>query len=325
MSLLTATLVLALLSQHSTPTTALQDTTEIPLQASLQASSNATVGFGAQEDEESLKGFFLGIITQADRTDNRKAIRSTWLKSFVKRGVDYRFFIGKDGLEREAQKRAEDEGDVVLLPFVDSYANLTRKTTLAANWTAEYMTLDYFVKVDDDVYLTVGGFTRIAQHLPERELYTGSIVYNGFIWPIGKWALPQRFRDMFPSGSYPDYAEGPTYILSADALTLLAASRNDGLLDEELFPFEDINSCLVLKRHGIHPTSMHDLGLKMHFMISDHGPGDHVSWGEDRNCSLDYIVYHSVNAAAMKKTGRAETLQGAAGVKETLCQPIGDS
>jgi len=220
----------------------------------------------------------------------------------------------------------EGEGDVVLLPFVDSYENLTRKTTLAANWTAEHITaLHYFVKVDDDVYLTVRWFAQIAKSLPDRKLYTGSIVRNGFIWPIGKWTLPERFRSLFPSGSYPEYAEGPTYILSADTLRLLASSRNDSVRDEELFPFEDINSCLVLEQHGIHRTSMDDLGLRTRFMISDHwSGGDHLSSTEDRNCSLDYVVYHSINAAAMERAASAESLQGSAGVKEVLCQPIVD-
>eukprot|EP00469_Lotharella_globosa_P012600 CAMPEP_0167787852 /NCGR_PEP_ID=MMETSP0111_2-20121227/9678_1 /TAXON_ID=91324 /ORGANISM="Lotharella globosa, Strain CCCM811" /LENGTH=303 /DNA_ID=CAMNT_0007679591 /DNA_START=32 /DNA_END=944 /DNA_ORIENTATION=- len=223
-----------------------------------------------------LHGFFFGVMTAPDNYEIRDAIREGWMKLFVREGASYRFFIGSEGLEESHLRKINETGDVVGLSFVDSYMNLTRKTEGAANWTVSNRQIKYFIKIDDDVYPSLDTFKQMASMFQPEKFYAGRKMENFSYMTEGKFALPNKFRSMFKDGKYPPYSEGPMYIMSSDVLPYLGAHFDPNRSDEETFPFEDINSGLILRNHKVEPTTLYaeKAGMLLsHHYTPDEAPG----------------------------------------------------
>uniref|UniRef100_A0A7S2XG99 Hexosyltransferase n=1 Tax=Lotharella oceanica TaxID=641309 RepID=A0A7S2XG99_9EUKA len=266
-----------------------------------------------------LDGYFFGVMTAPDNFAARDAIRKGWIKNFVRQGASYRFFIGSEGLDEAHVRKINAAEDVVGLPFVDSYMNLTRKTMAAANWTASNLeNLQYFIKIDDDVYPCVEEFKRGAATFKPERFYGGRKMENFKVMTEGTWALPEKYWSMFPEGIYPTYAEGPMYVLSGDLLRHLGAQFEPALSDEDVFPFEDINTGVYLNEKNIQVIEP-STETTCYILSHHYKRGEDSNW-YDTHCSKNYRAYHTLSPTFLVEAATAEEAAGTEGVKRLVCK-----
>jgi hypothetical protein len=197
------------------------------------------------------------VSSEMHKRGRRDAIRAGYKRFAEEMGFRVRFFVGApSGPDPHDLTSAESEqrlnGDLVMLPFRDSYENLTLKSLAMVVYASRCGAGDYFIKTDDDVFVFAW---RLQQFLGEVELdlpmYKRALgVYIGTFWenapPIlawdnknfeDKWVLKELTVNgsMVLGGShakdparmkrgthFTPYAGGPFYILSRAAATWLA-------------------------------------------------------------------------------------------------------
>ena len=125
--------------------------------------------------------------------------------------------------------------------------NLTIKTIVSLNWVFNVYNTDIYLKLDDDVLLSV---TNVHQTLL-KHLYNSKSVHPDnaiagwcfYSAPVfrnlkHKWGLS---REAYQSSTYPPYCDGPAYALTRSAVSLLLnQTQNTPLihLEDEFWPRE---------------------------------------------------------------------------------------
>jgi len=191
------------------------------------------------------------VPSRPEAFDVRTAIRDTWAKDLPS-GVAVRFVIGLpddtdviDMLMGEQKKHA----DLILNDIADNYTNLYLKINAAFQWQQAYCPLaKHVLKTDDD---TVVDLERLQYWIREKfsnRSQSRMSVFGG-MW---KGAKPNRdsthkwyvSADVFPESIYPPYMNGPTYLMSNDAVTAILKHCRD----VKPFAIEDILYTGVLAR-----------------------------------------------------------------------------
>jgi len=228
--------------------------------------------------------FILILITSAPyNTDNRQAIRQTWLsllannsvalgRSNVRRMKDptnasvslvihYWFVCGHDKrykVEHALDNETRVYGDILRLGYKEKYSLLTYKT-LSSLGFASTMDVKFVVKVDDDVYLHVPRliwWLKTAS-LPKK-LYAGHPLEHSVVIRAThhKWYVSKQY---FNETYFPPYCNGPFYILSKNVVVqLLKASSGVRLTS---FPLEDVFIGILAKRRRIKPFNVIGKGV----------------------------------------------------------------
>lgn len=104
------------------------------------------------------------VTTRPNAIQRRQTIRNTWGGRFEKSGHVQVFFIfgrgilessnSKDSISENLTKEAEENQDILLVDFQDTYANLSLKSYLGFSYAVDrYRTARFFMKADDDVVL----------------------------------------------------------------------------------------------------------------------------------------------------------------------------
>ncbi|GAB5371959.1 hypothetical protein AAMO2058_001624700 [Amorphochlora amoebiformis] len=286
---------------------------------------------------KSLSGVFFAVMTSPDHTEERDAIRETWMKKLTNQGASYKFFIGglnhhHSALTRLQRETIKNNDDVALLPIGDGYYNLSRKTSGAAWWVERQLRGHnkpwLFVKVDDDVYPSVESLSKLVNALPKQNLYLGRLRHNVRVerGKHHKWRVPYR---LYKQHHFPDYAEGPLYMMTADAMGILANNFDPSRPQEDVFPLEDVKTALLLQRNGIHPQTLAK-GTMMEFtsnpyqadrhmfMLSHHEPKYWI-W-KHRYCPEAVVAVHAVPASRMYKVYESAKTKGSLkAVMEEFC------
>ena len=188
--------------------------------------------------------YFLILSTLGARS-RRDAIRRSWLAelSTVKpRPLTYRYhFVVGHPTDARGRTRAftrtwdqllsSDEwtahDDLLLLPFIDSYWNLTVKVGVMFKWPEVLNSgCRLLVKVDDDVYLRSRRFTTIVRSLPPAP----APLYGGWYYdqinvtsevsrdPHNRHSMT---TDEFPHKYFEPYAGGPVYYMTTEVAAAL--------------------------------------------------------------------------------------------------------
>lgn len=179
------------------------------------------------------------VITSPINLDARQSIRRTWGGLAVERGAKLLFVIGRpaiDGPVNVGQTLSqliaqEDEAynDILQGNFVDSYDNLTLKSISILNWVAEHCRqVKYVFKVDDDMFINMQMLVDFAETSNYRNVLIGKIAK--------KWA-PHRNRASkyfvsygeFNQTLYPNFATGPAYMITGDAVPALLHQLDSGV------------------------------------------------------------------------------------------------
>eukprot|EP00466_Bigelowiella_natans_P007884 jgi/Bigna1/71481/fgenesh1_pg.15_\ len=130
-----------------------------------------------------------------------------------------------------------------------------------------------------------------------------------------KWAVPFR---MFKPRHFPDYAEGPFYILSQNATRFLAMEFDSNLPQDLVFPLEDVNTAIILQKHNITPLTIMENSLDVTrdfsyaarntFLLSHHEPKNWV-WKRSA-CPKFAVAVHALPPQRMQKMSSLEDTYG---------------
>lgn len=172
----------------------------------------------------------IAVFSDAAHFDRRSAVRRTWGR--IARRNDFRLiFVLARPRTAELQIGVDEEGrihgDLVQLDAVDAYDRLTVKSASTLRWfRAHCPRAEYLLKIDDDCFLNSD---TLARFLGERSSADrGRKVIYGMLWtnakpfrsPGHKWYLSPSD---YPPSRFPDYINGPAYLVSGDAVGALVA------------------------------------------------------------------------------------------------------
>ena len=183
------------------------------------------------------------VISAPDHSSHRAAIRSSWGAAGQYREVVITFLVGlpEDPETRhKLQQESEQHGDLVINNMEDHYENLSLKTLSALQWLKNLCPkAKFLLKVDDDMFVQVNRILEKVKKLldvdPVPRIILGNISKG---WrpvrnPKSKYLITES---QYPHHTYPDFATGPSYLLSRRAaLEILAAA-----LEEKYIHLEDV-------------------------------------------------------------------------------------
>lgn len=186
----------------------------------------------------------------------RDAVRLTWGHYAARRDVALAFVLGAPPPAMRPAIEAEDAlyGDLVVGRSLDSYSNLTLKTLSMLEWTDTYCPrVRRLLKTDDDMFINVPRLLRfVASHENATRTIWGKVVRK---------SLPKRTTKskyyvsplQFPGKVFPDFATGPAYLVTADAVRpLLEAAPDEPYLRlEDVFVTGVLGARLGLKRQHV--------------------------------------------------------------------------
>ncbi|XP_075725063.1 uncharacterized protein LOC119179727 isoform X2 [Rhipicephalus microplus] len=176
------------------------------------------------------------VHTAATHSDHRRVLREVVGNSTY--GVRYKwtavFFVGMSSVEKVTHSvayEAEAYGDVVVLPYMDTYRNLTYKYVYGIKWTLENCPrVRYVLKIDDDIVVHLPSLmARLAGG--DRPPQTGVALVTRpklycCVWDympvIRQTALPWYISEKaYPKNVFPRYCSGSAVFMDATTLAPL--------------------------------------------------------------------------------------------------------
>ncbi|CAM0876985.1 unnamed protein product [Alopecurus aequalis] len=184
---------------------------------------------------------FIGILSAANHFAERMAARKSWMIATRKSSNSVaRFFValnGKKEVNEELKKEAEFFGDIVLVPFMDSYDLVVLKTIAIAEYGVRVVPAKYIMKCDDDTFVRIDSVLDQVKKVPNgRSMYVGNINYYHRPLRSGKWAVTY---EEWEEEAYPPYANGPGYVISSDIAQYIVSEFDNQTL--RLFKMEDVS------------------------------------------------------------------------------------
>ncbi|KAI3853426.1 hypothetical protein MKX03_017742 [Papaver bracteatum] len=185
---------------------------------------------------------FIGILSAGNHFAERMAVRKSWMQSKLIKSANVvaRFFVALNGRKEvnvELKKEAEFFGDIVIVPFMDSYDLVVLKTVAICEYGVREVSAKYVMKCDDDTFVRVDAVLKEAKKVPEnKSLYVGNMNYYHKPLRDGKWAVTY---EEWPEEAYPAYANGPGYIVSSDIAQFIVSDFEKHKL--RLFKMEDVS------------------------------------------------------------------------------------
>ncbi|KAL1422966.1 hypothetical protein MTO96_021559 [Rhipicephalus appendiculatus] len=173
------------------------------------------------------------IHTAATHSDHRRVLREVVGNSTY--GARYKwtavFFVGMssvDKVTRNVAFEAEAKGDVVVLPYMDTYRNLTYKYVYGIKWTLENCPrARYVLKMDDDIVVHLPSLMKRLGGRDEPPLMSQPWItlpkLYCCVWdnmPVIRqtampWYIPEK---AYPRKFFPRYCSGSAVFMDAAAL-----------------------------------------------------------------------------------------------------------
>ncbi|TVU44517.1 hypothetical protein EJB05_03961, partial [Eragrostis curvula] len=194
---------------------------------------------------------FIGIISAANHFAERMAVRKSWMISTRRSSnVVARFFVAlntKKDVNEELKKEAEYFGDIVIVPFMDSYDLVVLKTIAIAEYGVRVVPAKYIMKCDDDTFVRLDSvLDQVKKVQSGKSMYVGNINYYHRPLRSGKWAVTY---EEWPEEVYPPYANGPGYVISSDIAQYILSELDNKTL--RLFKMEDVSMGMWVKKFSI--------------------------------------------------------------------------
>ncbi|CAA6667282.1 unnamed protein product [Spirodela intermedia] len=185
---------------------------------------------------------FIGILSAGNHFAERMAVRKSWMQSTRKsQNVVARFFVAmhaRKEVNLELMKEAEFFGDIIIVPFMDSYDLVVLKTLSICEYGVHAASAKYIMKCDDDTFVRVDAVLREIKEVPNgQSLYVGNINYYHKPLREGKWAV--TYEVLYTHILLSPYANGPGYIISSDIARFIFSGFERHTL--RLFKMEDVS------------------------------------------------------------------------------------
>ncbi|XP_071540389.1 lactosylceramide 1,3-N-acetyl-beta-D-glucosaminyltransferase-like [Panulirus ornatus] len=174
---------------------------------------------------------FVFINTRVNNSVARRAIRENYLKDFVDYGIPYGFLISSPEGKLAMQAITEENDkfkDLIVLDSKEMYDHLTLKTAHLLHWASHNCPdASYIVKLDDDVYVNVARLLQVLD-TPRDHTILGKVCTNcvplrgssGGHHGLRLFSNTVTRRHM-PLTRFPPFLMGPSYVITADVITLL--------------------------------------------------------------------------------------------------------
>ncbi|XP_045028830.1 uncharacterized protein LOC116920928 [Daphnia magna] len=191
------------------------------------------------------RSVFISVNSAPGNFEKRNIIRQTWAKHLQAEnekgslGVGgFAFILGladNDVTQNRIKEESETFGDIIQVKMSDFYRNLTLKVAGLLNWLhRNCATIDFVLKVDDDVYVNARNLATFVQsyHRSNHSMFglsAGFFIANR----VGKWNISY---EEWPWKQYPPYYYGPAIIMPGSTVRpLLAAFQTTPFM-----PFDDV-------------------------------------------------------------------------------------
>ncbi|XP_042473109.1 hydroxyproline O-galactosyltransferase GALT6-like [Zingiber officinale] len=184
---------------------------------------------------------FIGILSAGNHFAERMAVRKSWMSALTRSSnVVARFFVALNGrkeVNMQLKEEAEFFGDIVIVPYMDSYDLVVLKTVAICEYGVRTVSAKHIMKCDDDTFVRVDSVLKEVKKIPSvRSLYIGNINYYHKPLRSGKWAVTY---EEWPEENYPHYANGPGYVISSDIANYVVSEIEKHTL--RLFKMEDVS------------------------------------------------------------------------------------
>lgn len=182
----------------------------------------------------------VGILTGFGRKHNRYAIRKAWMPTGTaltkledEKGIIIRFVIGRslnhgDNSDRDISNENIKENDFLILnDHVETPEEKPKKTKLFFIDALEQWDAEFYVKVNDDIYLNIDALGAIlSNHVDKPRAYIGCMKSGGvFSKPTDKWYEPEwwKFGD---KKSYFRHASGEIFAVSRALAQFISINKS---------------------------------------------------------------------------------------------------
>ncbi|XP_052801841.1 beta-1,3-galactosyltransferase 1-like [Mya arenaria] len=201
---------------------------------------------------------FVFIVSASQNILAREAIRNTWGTKCTNSHKDARcvFVVGRSRnelLNRYILEESDVNRDILIVPFYDVYSNLTYKTMFALQWSKRYCNgkIKFFMKTDDDMFVSVRRLTAYLNNAPKKRLFIGKCW--GLAKPIRNWSSKWYVTfKQYNHTYYPKICSGTGYVMSYDvALSVVQISSTVPYLY-----LEDVFVAICANRQGIIPKNV---------------------------------------------------------------------
>lgn len=192
--------------------------------------------------------------------EQRKTIRETW-GSVVHSDHSVRlvFLMGRTldvKFSEQISKESHKYRDIVQEDFLDSYKNLSIKSTAMLKWAYNYcQKAKYLLKADDDMFINIPYLLGVLRTKKIKNSVIGRKIVGAI--PIqnkaSKWYTP---KSMYNGAVYPPYCSGTSYVISGDLIGPLFHAT----LTTKIFWLEDIYITGICRRK-IKANIVHDWGF----------------------------------------------------------------
>ncbi|KAL5217347.1 hypothetical protein ABZP36_018031 [Zizania latifolia] len=183
---------------------------------------------------------FIGILSAGNHFAERMAVRKTWMSAAQKPSN----INGRKEVNAELKKEAEFFGDIVIVPFIDSYDLVVLKTVAICEYGVRVVSARYIMKCDDDNFVRLDSVIAEVKKIPRgKSLYMGNMNYHHKPLRNGKWAVTY---EEWPEEDYPTYANGPGYVISSDIADSIVSEFVYHKL--RLFKMEDVSMGMWVAR-----------------------------------------------------------------------------
>ncbi|XP_060085302.1 lactosylceramide 1,3-N-acetyl-beta-D-glucosaminyltransferase B-like [Ylistrum balloti] len=214
--------------------------------------------------ENSKNGVFVlyMVKTRPDNFAKRKTIRKTWADEHRFPNIRTVFSIGiprDSNIIKQIKQESLKYKDVLLMDYMDTYKNLTLKTTSGINWAVAHCNVaEFVVSVDDDMYVATDFLIQHLKDMPQAEserLYHGHLYHNTEPVRYGKkdaweskWIVT---REEYPFDTYPDYIFGGFVVMSMRTVLEMSLA----IPYTQPISMEDVYLGIVASRLGIVATN----------------------------------------------------------------------
>ncbi|XP_047337660.1 hydroxyproline O-galactosyltransferase HPGT1 [Impatiens glandulifera] len=161
---------------------------------------------GTQDKKRPLA--LIGVISSFGRQKNRDAIRKAWmhsgaaLKNQDEKGIIVRFVIGRsvnkgDTNDSDIDNESRQTNDFMILnDHIENPQEEPKKMKLFFAQAVEHWDAEFFVKVNDDVYVNIDALgATLAAHLDKPRAYIGCMKSGEvFSEPTDKWFEPEWWK-----------------------------------------------------------------------------------------------------------------------------------
>ena len=216
----------------------------------------------------------------------RETIRMTWgkkLSTHVNNDFRTFFVVGKltvnnTKLMKTLKEESDLYKDVIFGDFEEIFYHLPFKVEAGFEWAYKYCSFDYYLKIDDDVFVNLSNLFQILYHKNsiKTKLFLGRKHVEPSVARSGKYGVTY---EEYGRWVYPDFCSGGGFVFSRDVVRKIIP-----YFQKTPFKLDDVYIGMLVKNAGFYPT--HDDSFKF--------------WETDCTYRNHYTAHHATHVTSRR-------------------------